>query len=416
MAVCYHSGEFRRLLMNPTAPYLSWLVSGAASLLLFLAHPASAQSREYVGPGKCIDCHDHQDEKAWSETKDGDGKKRHLKALDQLDDPNAAKWSKAVGVADVYDPKAMCVRCHGTVVRGSADFGVSCESCHGAGKDFLKPHQDKGAYQAAIGLGMKDIMKKPEVWVRECQTCHVLGGNPADAALIKAGHPAGDQFDIGIKFTSVALHFTSKYTASQISALARGGGRPATTAAAAPAAAPAPAAPAPTPASVAPPAAVPPPAAPARATDTKVAPTPPAARPAPNAPAAVTPAPVAAPPPAPTQTPAQTPAQTPIVPSAQPQAAPANAAAAAPAVATPAAVGPQSRAGMTSAIQGRVVGQLYSLLNQGARMPVRVVPPASSLSYRGADAELLQLQREAIALALEALATAPPAKSQPPPK
>lgn len=82
----------------------------------------------------------------------------------------------------------------------------------------------------------------------------------------------------------------------------------------------------------------------------------------------------------------------------------------------PAAVVPQSRAAVASAIQGRVVGLLQSLLSQGARMPVRLVPPASSLSYRGADAELLQLQREAIALALEALSTAPPAKSQPPPK
>lgn len=396
--------------MNLTAPSCGWLVSGAASLLLFFADSAFAQSREYVGPGKCIDCHDHQDEKAWSETRDGDGKgKRHLKALDQLDDDNAKKWSKAVGVADVYDPKSMCVRCHGTVVRGSADFGVSCESCHGAGKDFLKPHQDKGAYQAALALGMKDVVKKPEAWVRDCQACHVLVGNPGYAALMQAGHPAGDQFDLGAKFASVALHFQSKYTASQIATLARSGGRPATTA---PAPAPAPAAaPAPAPASVAPPVAapapVPAPAAPPRASAPNAATTPPVARPAPEAAKPAAPA-------APLPTPAA------IAPSPQPQAAPADAAAAAaapaPSIPAPVAVAPPSRTAMASAIQGRVVGLLYSLLSQGARMPVRLVPPAANLSYRGADAELLQLQREAIALALEALATAPPAKTQPPPK
>ena len=171
------------------------------------APPAEAQARrEFVGPGKCTDCHDHKDEKEWSEKRDGDGKgKQHLNALNQLADAKADVYAKATGVADVYDPKSTCVKCHASVVRGSADFGISCESCHGGGKDYLKPHQEKGAYQAALALGMKDTQKKPENWVKDCVTCHVLGDSPGDAALVKAGHSSGADFDLGVKFQPVQL-------------------------------------------------------------------------------------------------------------------------------------------------------------------------------------------------------------------
>jgi hypothetical protein len=385
--------------MTTTAPSYGWLVSGAASLVILFTHSASAQPREFVGPGKCIDCHDHQDEKAWAETKDGDGKgKRHLKALDQLEEAKAATWAKAVGVSDVYDAKGTCVRCHGTVVRGSADFGVSCESCHGAGKDYLKPHQDKGAYQAAVALGMKDTMKKPDAWVRDCQSCHLLGANPGDAALVKAGHPAGDQFDLSTKFSSVALHWTSKYSPNQIASLARSLRRDTA----------GPAVVAPAPSMAAPKAApipVPTAAAPAVLPSTTAAPT---ATPA---------ASVARPSPGPPSGTPPQPAPTPMLPSPPPQAEPLIAPPIVPSQAAGSDVAaPQSPAGMAGALQGRVVGLLEALLSRGARMPVRLVPAAPTLSYRGADAELLQLQREVIALALEALGTAPPAKTLPTPK
>ena len=112
---------------------------------------ASAQGRSNIGPGKCGDCHDHEDEKDWSQKRDGDGKgKLHLNAKKQLDDPDAAKYATAIGLTDQYDVKGTCVKCHATVVRGRASFGVSCESCHGPGSDYLAPHQEKGAYDKAV--------------------------------------------------------------------------------------------------------------------------------------------------------------------------------------------------------------------------------------------------------------------------
>ena len=376
--------------------------------------PADAQARrEFVGPGKCTDCHDHKDEKEWSEKRDGDGKgKQHLNALNQLADAKADGYAKAIGVADVYDPKSTCVKCHATVVRGSADFGISCESCHGGGKDYLKPHQEKGAYQAALALGMKDTVKKPENWVKDCVTCHVLGDNPGDAALLKAGHSSGADFDLGIKFQPVAGHWTSKYTANQIAGL----GNPLRNALArkaTPAAAPAPAAAPPVaapPVAAPPPAApaAPPPAAPVAAAGTKPTPA------APNAPVVppvrgAAPAPVPAAPPAAnraTAAPPPLPALPPPVPTAP-----------SPVIATVLdAPVSQSPASLVGALQGRVAQLLNDLLTRGVRTPVKLTAPATKTPYRGADAELLRLQEEVIGLALEALGTAPPAKTQPPPK
>ena len=392
--------------MIPDARFVLAQIGLAVVLAIAAAAPAHAQARhEFVGPGKCTDCHEHRDEKEWSEKRDGDGKgKQHLNALNQLGDAKADQYAKATAVADVYDPKSMCVRCHATIVRGSADFGVSCESCHGAGKDFLKPHQDKGSYQAAVGLGMKDTQNKPETWLRECVSCHVLGQNPGEAALIKAGHSSGADFDFGVKFQPVAAHFSAKYTAGQISGLANPlRNAMSRTAASAPAPAAAPAA-APPPAAAP---AAPPVAAPATAAGTKPAP---AAAPA-------------APPPARATTPAPTPAPAAAPPAATRAAAPPPL----PALPPPAPAAPspviatvldapvsQSPASLVGALQGRVAQLLSDLLARGVRTPVKLNAPATKTQYRGADAELLRLQEEVIGLALEALGTAPAARTQPP--
>jgi hypothetical protein len=369
---------------------------------------ASAQTRDYVGPGKCTDCHDHETQKEWAEKRDGDGKgKQHLNALNQLADKKASEYAKAAGVADVYDVKSTCVKCHATVVRRSADFGVTCESCHGAGKDFLKPHQEKGAYQTAVTLGMNDTVKKPDAWVRLCVSCHVLGDDPGDAALIKAGHASGDDFDVSVKFVPVAAHWMSKYTANQIAAIARP----------LKAAVVAKRAPAVSPAVVAAPPAPPPTAAPAPSPPPATASTPPPApspasgsapvTPAPSSPASgagAAPPPVARPVPAP-RPPAQPAAAAPALPLVpEPTVRPAEAPLAPDLPLTP--------AGLVSAIQGRIAALLDDLLTKGTRVPVPVTPPPPKTTYRGTDTDLLRLQDEIISLALEALRSPPPPKTR----
>jgi hypothetical protein len=73
----------------------------------------------------------------------------------------------------------------------------------------------------------------------------------------------------------------------------------------------------------------------------------------------------------------------------------------------------QSPASLVGALQGRIAQLLSDLLSRGVRTPVTPPPAAAAARYRGADAELLRLQEEVIALALEALGTAPPPAKPP---
>lgn len=427
----------------------------ALGLLVALASaaPAYAQKYQYLGRAKCVNCHDHDNEKLWSEKKDGPPPNNHLNALKQMESPKSKAFADAIGVKDVYDLGSSCVRCHATVVKGDVSGGITCESCHGAGSGYLEPHQKKDALAQAVALGMYDFVKKPMNWAGFCMTCHVMD----DGRLIAAKHPSGDDFDLGAKFGVVATgHWKSTYDKAQITAAGKaaaaplaakrkGGAAPVVAAAAAPAA-PA----APPPAATAPPAAAPPPpvaaappavAAPAAAAATpagvpakpaaapaapaKPAP-PPAAAPPPVAPAtaaraAPAPAVTAPPRPAPSTPPAAAPpAAVPMPPMPVGLPAPAGAMPAPPAsgadgatAAPPMLTLPQSPTAAVAELQGRAIALIDSLLRRGGRAPLRVTPPERKTQYRGADAELLRLQEEVLALEIEALGTAPPAVRQP---
>jgi hypothetical protein len=351
------------------------------AVLLAAARPTSAQPHQTIGKAKCVNCHDHEAEKLWSEKKDGPPPNNHLNALRQLEAPKAAVFAKAIGLADPYDPKGSCAACHGTILKGTVVDGVTCESCHGPGSGYVDVHQQKGAYRQAVAAGLADTVKNPDAWAPMCTKCHVL----SDSALIQAGHPSGDDFDLGAKFATVALHWTSVYS-NRADIVARARTARATIVAsrkvlAAAAPAPAPAASAP---SSAPPAAA---AAPA-----PVAVNPPASsasRHAMHAPARAAAAP-----------PSATIVTTPV-PQPQPMTMP---------VAVLAL--PLSPSAAVAAVQGRLIAMIDSLLRRDARTPVRLSPPAPS-AYHGPDAELLRLQDEVLSLAIESLA-APPAPAKKP--
>src|SRR6266581_1374111 len=134
---------------------------GAAGALLLLAVPARPQYTT-TGPSKCVACHDHDRQAAkWQKEEPvALGIKAHFNTRKQLDGAKAGTYAKAIGLADPYDLKGSCVKCHATVFRGDANAGVSCESCHGAASGYLDLHQVKGSYARSVGAGLKDLREK----------------------------------------------------------------------------------------------------------------------------------------------------------------------------------------------------------------------------------------------------------------
>jgi hypothetical protein len=377
----------------------AWIVGSLLQVaLLALALPASAQPYQTIGKAKCVNCHDHEAEKLWSEKKDGPPPNNHLNALRQLESPKSAGFAKAIGLADPYDPRGSCASCHGTILKGTVVDGVTCENCHGAGSGYVDLHQQKGAYEQAVGAGLADTMKNPDAWAPMCVKCHVLG----DSALIQAGHPSGDDFDLGAKFATVALHWKSIYP-NQADIVARARPARGTVVASRKPIAAAPAA-----ANAAAGAVSLPTAAPSAPTVVPSAaasvPNSAPATAAPNAPPATS-ASSAAPAIAPR---ADARAAPPAVLTGSPPVSPAASSAAVSVPLMPATVLalPLSPSAAVAAVQGRVLMILDSLLRRDAREVVRVTPPPPS-AYRGPDADLLRLQEEVLSLAIESLATAP---------
>lgn len=386
--------------------------------------PAPAAAQAYLGPSKCVQCHDHERQaQKWQKEEPAALKgKSHFNTLKQLDAPKAATWAKAIGLADPYDVKGACVKCHATVFRGDANAGVSCESCHGASSKYNDLHQQKGKYAEAVAAGLKDLRNKPPVIASTCVECHVV----PDRRLAAAGHPAGESFDAGASIQRI-VHWTTAYNYAQISAAGKstaagrsptGAARPAPVASGPGAASPpgaasgATAAASPAAGRAAPPApakaaAPPAPAAPwdwdqpIRELPADYVPEPVPAEPTARKSSAKPAAPSVGSPPAsrrPRAQPAVPPSlaeETPLPRDLTPTLVPA-------AVPTPTAPPPRTKAAEIAEARGKGAVLLDKLLRGGARVK-DAPPPSRPLEFKGVESELLRLQDEALALALEAL-------------
>lgn len=178
-----------------------WIPSAALAAALVslpLAAAAAPALAKTGGPASCAECH-LQEIEAWKLSV-------HFKTLNTMHRrPETAAMLAKLGLKNIKTEPS-CVECHYTrelvLDQGQVTAGISCESCHGAGADWVKTHGDYGegfnqatepaAHRAqrradAIAHGMLNPDNLHDVGAN-CYGCHIL--NDERIANV-GGHSAG---------------------------------------------------------------------------------------------------------------------------------------------------------------------------------------------------------------------------------
>ena len=125
----------------------------------------------------------------------------HRRAYDVLFNETSQRMAKQLGLKAAHT-EARCLACHSTEAsqpgvthgeRFAVEFGVGCESCHGAAGAWVAKHTERSwrtqSADSKSSLGFRDL-RSLTVRAETCVACHV--GSPratVDHDLIAAGHP-----------------------------------------------------------------------------------------------------------------------------------------------------------------------------------------------------------------------------------
>ena len=155
-----------------------------------------------VGPNACAECH-KQEVEAWKGT-------HHFKTFREMPrNAEANEIAKRMGVRRVKS-ESLCLNCHFTVQnrdnKEEPVAGISCESCHSAGQDWIKVHsgysgkkaetESKAEQAARWKLAESKGMIRPSSLyslAKNCFSCHVV---PREDLVNKGGHKAGSVFEL----------------------------------------------------------------------------------------------------------------------------------------------------------------------------------------------------------------------------
>jgi hypothetical protein len=154
---------------------------------------------QVLGPDTCTKCHASEAQQ-WQLTP-------HYATFDTLHRlPAAKEIASRLGLRSVKR-NDQCTKCHFTTQtvdgRDRVVAGVSCESCHGAAKDWIEMHADYGGagvsqatespehrlqrIEASIAAGMNNPAN-PYLVARQCLACHT---SPDERLVNVGGHAAG---------------------------------------------------------------------------------------------------------------------------------------------------------------------------------------------------------------------------------
>jgi hypothetical protein len=161
--------------------------------------PPQVAPEKVLGVESCAKCHDSEIE-VWRHTP------HHHTFRDLHRLPEAKAIAQRMGT-DSIKQDTTCVQCHytrqGSAARVKAVSGVSCESCHGAARDWIALHHDYGGphatrdqespqhRQARVAASVKAGMRNPHnlyLIARSCFQCHTT---PHEALVNVGGHVPG---------------------------------------------------------------------------------------------------------------------------------------------------------------------------------------------------------------------------------
>ena len=163
---------------------------------------AASEPAKIVGPNACAECH-KQEVEAWKGT-------HHFKTFREMPRrPKAKEIAEKMGLRRIKS-ESLCLNCHFTVQQKNnqqeAISGISCESCHSAGQDWIKVHsgfsgktvktETKAEEDARWKLAESKGMIRRRALYRlatNCYGCHVV---PQENLVNKGGHKPGSSFEL----------------------------------------------------------------------------------------------------------------------------------------------------------------------------------------------------------------------------
>ena len=174
----------------------------------------ATDSAKIVGPNACAECH-KQEVEAWKGT-------HHFRTFREMPrNTEANEIAEKMGVRRIK-LESLCLNCHFTVQQKNNKeepiSGISCESCHGAGQDWIKVHsgfsgkkeqtETKAEEEARWKLADSKGMIRPRSLyqlAKNCYGCHVV---PQEDLVNKGGHRAGSAFELVSWSQGEVLHNT----------------------------------------------------------------------------------------------------------------------------------------------------------------------------------------------------------------
>ncbi|WP_372370730.1 FHA domain-containing protein [Candidatus Uabimicrobium sp. HlEnr_7] len=150
--------------------------------------------KKIVTANRCGECH-KQEKKVWQQTPHHETFKKMSKK------PRAKSIFKKLKIKGSIKRSGRCSKCHflqqhdGRKVKAVA--GVSCESCHGAGKDWVLVHNDRSVPidKRRVSAMSKGMNNPSDIYLiaQNCYGCHSV---PDEDLVNIGGHKAGSSFEL----------------------------------------------------------------------------------------------------------------------------------------------------------------------------------------------------------------------------